>query len=66
MAIGNNLYAAIGLFTTCGLMLLGLLSTYPAIKAYEKGRSFLKWYVFSALVFPVALAASFAIKANKR
>ena len=66
MVIGNNAYAAIGLFTTCGCMLLALLSTYPAIRAHEKGRSFAKWYVFGVLAFPVALVASFAIKPGGR
>lgn len=60
--IGSNLYTAIGLFGACGVMLLGLFSTYPAVKAYEKGRSFGKWYVFSFLLFPVALIASFSIR----
>ena len=62
MIIGYNIYTAIGLFTTCGLMLLGLLSTYPAVKAYKKGRSFVKWYILGVLVFPVAFVASFIIK----
>lgn len=61
MIIGSNLYTAVGLFSACGVMLLGLFSTYPAVKAYEKGRSFVKWYIFSFLLFPVALAASFSI-----
>lgn len=59
--IGSNIYTAIGLFGACGIMLLGLFSTYPAVKAYKKGRSFLKWYIFSFLLFPVALIASFSI-----
>ena len=64
MIIGDNIYAAIGLFAACGLMLLGLLSTYPAVNAYEKGRSFIKWYAFSVLAFPLALIASFVITAK--
>lgn len=64
MVIGNNVYTAIGLFTICGLMLLGLLATYPAAKAYEKGRSFVKWYIFGILLFPVALIASLVIRTN--
>ncbi|MBC3795962.1 hypothetical protein [Acetobacterium tundrae] len=64
--IESNIYVAIGLFGTCGLMLLGLFSTYPAIKAYEKGRNFLKWYIFSVLLFPVALIASFVIKRKRK
>ena len=49
LVIGTNYYTAIGLFGTCGIMLLGLFSTYPAIRAYEKGRSFLNgiYLVFS-------------------
>jgi hypothetical protein len=62
MMIGNNVTTAVGLVATCSLMVLALLSTFPAVKAYEKGRSFAKWYVFSLLLFPAALAASFAIK----
>ena len=61
MAIGTNISTAIGLFGTCGLMLLGLFSTYPAVNAYKKGRSFVKWYIFSFLLFPFALVMSFAI-----
>ena len=62
MMIGDNLSTAIGLFATCGLMLLGLLATYPAVKAYEKGRNFVQWYVFSVFLFPVALTASLLVK----
>lgn len=57
----TNFYTAIGLFGTCGLMLLGLFSTYPAVKAFHKGRSFVKWYIFSFLLFPIALVMSFVI-----
>ena len=66
MIIGTNTTTAIGLFATLGLMLLGLLSTFPAVKALEKGRNFIKWYIFSLILFPVALAASFAIKDKKQ
>lgn len=62
MIIGGNHYAAIGLFTSCGLMLLGLLATCPAVIAYEKKRSFLAWYVFGVFLLPVALVASFLLK----
>ena len=66
MIIGTNTTTAIGLFATLGLMLLGLLSTFPAVKALEKGRNFIKWYIFSLILFPVALATSFAIKDKKQ
>jgi hypothetical protein len=62
MVIGTNISTSIGLFATLGLMLLGLLSTYPAVKALGKGRNFIKWYIFSLVLFPIALIASFAIK----
>lgn len=62
MLIGSNYYTAAGLFVTLGLTLLGLFSTYPAVRAYEKGRHFVKWYIFSFLLFPFAFAASFAIR----
>ena len=62
MIIGHNSFTAIGLFTTCGLMILGLLATYPAVKAFEKGRNFVKWYIFGVLLLPVAIIASFSIK----
>lgn len=62
MSIGNNIFTAAGLFIVCGLMLLALLATYPASKAFAKGRPFLKWYVFSMLLFPVAFFAALAIK----
>lgn len=55
MMIGTNYYTAAGLFAVLGIMALGLASTYPAVKAYEKGKSFRKWYVFSFLFFPLAL-----------
>lgn len=64
MMIGNNIYTAIGLFATCGLMVLGLLATCPAVKAYTKGRSFVLWYIFGLLALPVAIIASFAIKTD--
>ena len=66
MIIESNLYVAIGLFGTISLMLLGLFATYPAVKAYEKGRNFVKWYVFSFLLLPVALIASFVIKGKRK
>jgi uncharacterized membrane protein len=66
MVIGANINTAIGLFTTLGLMLLGLISTYPAVRALEKGRNFIKWYIFSLALFPVALVASIVIKGNKK
>jgi len=66
MIIGINIYTAIGLFCTLGFILLGLLSTYPAVKALGKGRNFIKWYIFSLVLFPVALVASFAIKGKKQ
>jgi hypothetical protein len=66
MLIGTNTYTAIGLFTTCGLMILGLLATYPAVIASGKGGNFVKWYVFSVLLFPIALIASFTIHAKSQ
>jgi len=66
MLIGTNISTAIGLFVTLGLMLLGLLSTYPAVKASDKGRNFIKWYIFGLILFPVALIASFVIKSNNQ
>jgi len=66
MVIGTNINTAIGLFATLGLMLLGLISTYPAVRALEKGKNFIKWYIFSLVLFPVALVASFAIKGENK
>jgi hypothetical protein len=62
LVIGTNYYTAFGLFGVCGTMLLGLISTYPAIRAFEKGRSFIKWYLFSFFLFPLALVSSFFIE----
>jgi hypothetical protein len=62
MVIGNNVLTAIGLFSTCGLMILGLLATYPAVKAYTKGHSFAAWYIFGVLLLPVAVVASLCIR----
>lgn len=64
MQIGGNLITAFGLFGVCGLMLLALFATLPATKAYQKGRNFRKWYVFSIFLFPVALIASFLISSE--
>jgi hypothetical protein len=64
MNIGANINTVAGLFAVLGLMLLGLISTYPAVKAFEKGRNFIKWYIFSLVLFPVALVASFVIKSS--
>lgn len=66
MVIGANFYTAAGLFGTLGVMLLGLFSTYPAVRAFEKGRNFVKWYVFSLLLFPIALVLSFRISDDGR
>jgi hypothetical protein len=66
MVIGTNTTTAIGLFATLGLMLLGLISTYPAVRALEKGRNFIKWYIFSLVLFPAALVASFTIKSKNK
>jgi len=62
MIIGDNFFTAIGLFSTCCIMAVGLLATYPAVKAYGKGRNFVKWYLFSILLLPVSLVASHCIK----
>lgn len=62
MQLGDNLYPAIGLFGTCGLMLLALFATWPAVKAYRKGRNFAKWYIFSFLLFPAAAVAAILLK----
>ena len=66
MNIGTNIITAAGLFAVLGLMLLGLISTYPAVRAFEKGRNFIKWYIFSLTLFPVALVASFVIKGRAK
>jgi hypothetical protein len=66
MVIGININTAIGLFCTLSVMLLGLFSTFPAVKALEKGRNFIKWYIFSLVLFPVALVASFTIKGENK
>lgn len=65
MVIGANFYTAAGLFGTLGLMLLGLFSTYPAVRAFEKGRNFIRWYLFSFFLFPLALVLSFTINSTK-
>ena len=65
MQFGNNAFTAIGLFSTCGLMLLALFATWPSVKACQKGRNLAKWYVFSILLFTIALAASFMIKEKR-
>lgn len=63
--IGANFNTAAGLFGTLGLMLLGLFSTYPAVRAFEKGRNFIKWYLFSFFLFPLGLVLSFTINNTK-
>lgn len=65
MIIGNNILTAIGLFLTCGIMLLGMVAAYPAVKAYNKGRNFAIWYSFSILFLPIALVSSAFIKEKK-
>lgn len=62
MLIGANVFTAVGLIAVACAMLIGLFATYPAVKALEKGRSFVKWYLFGFFLFPIALIASFAIK----
>lgn len=65
MVIGTNFYTVAGLFGALGFMLLGLFSTFPAVQAYEKGRNFIKWYLFSFFLFPLALILSFTIRSSK-
>lgn len=65
MMIGDNIATAIGLFSTCALMVLGLVATYPAVKAHEKGRNFTNWYFFSLVLFPVALMLALAMEKEK-
>lgn len=62
MLIGTNVFTAVGLIVVVCAMLIGLFATYPAVKAFEKGRSFVKWYLFGFFLFPVAFIASFYIK----
>jgi len=66
MQIGQNLYTAIGLLSTCVTMLLGLLATLPAVIASEKGRSFSKWYIFGFVLLPIALFAAYHIMPVKQ
>lgn len=47
MIVGMNLYTVAELPGALGIMILGLSSTYPAVRAFEKGRIFMKWYLFS-------------------
>jgi len=62
MMFENDMYIAIELLVACGLIVLALLAFWPALKAYRKGRDFIKWYLFGLFVFPAALIASFIIK----
>lgn len=62
MQVGNNMITAYGLFGVCGLLLLALFATWPATLAYQKGRDFRQWYIFSFLLFPVALILAMRIK----
>ncbi len=66
MIICTNYYTAVGLLGTLAFMLLGLFSTYPAVLAYEKGRNFAKWYIFSFVLFPIALITSLVISDKKQ
>ena len=66
MQIGDNGYIAIGLFGTCGLILLALLAFWPATNAHRKGQDFFKWYLFGLFLFPVALISSFLVSARSR
>jgi hypothetical protein len=43
------------------IAVLGLFSTYPAVRAFGKGRKFVKWYLFSFFLFPFAFVLSLVI-----
>lgn len=54
LVMGRYLLIAIGL--------LGLLGLLPAYIASQKGRQFIDWWFFGAVLFPVALPAALLIK----
>ncbi|HSW88275.1 MAG TPA: hypothetical protein VLG12_03880 [Candidatus Saccharimonadales bacterium] len=45
-----------------GIFLFLLLGLIPAFIAQEKGRSFVKWYIYGALLFIIALIHSLTLK----
>ena len=48
------------------LLLAVLIGLLPAIIASKKGRSFMGWWLFGALLFIVALPAALLIKADTK
>ena len=53
---------AVGRMILIGLLVLIALGLVPAYIASRKGRSFFEWWVFGAVLFPIAMVAVFFIK----
>lgn len=52
----------IGRYLLTGFVLFALLGLIPAIIAQKKGRDFLDWWFFGAILFPVALLLALSLK----
>ena len=61
-SIGNIDELVIGRYLLIAIGLLGLLGLLPAYLASQKGRQFIDWWFFGAVLFPVALPAALLIK----
>jgi hypothetical protein len=48
------------------LILAVLIGTIPAVIAQNKGRSFVEWWIYGALLFIVALPHSLLIKMDRK
>jgi cytochrome c-type biogenesis protein len=53
---------AVGQGILIGLLILIVLGLIPAIIAARKGRNFWEWWVFGAVLFPIAMVAVFFLK----
>jgi len=54
----------IGQYLLIGIAVLGVIGLIPAYIAYQKGRHFIDWWFFGALLFPIALPTALIIKTN--
>jgi cytochrome c-type biogenesis protein len=57
--------AKVGMYILIGLITLVILGLIPAYIARSKGRNFVDWWFFGAILFIIALPASLIIKTNR-
>lgn len=63
-AFGGFDEIVIGKYLLITIGILGLLGLIPAYIAHQKGRKFIDWWFFGAILFPIALPYAIMLKSN--